>query len=225
VVRCRKSPVPGDPRRPAKSGPRPRCRSPSEVRGIRARPLQVLPDFGAHDAEESVPSAHNKIAAAPGAPPPAQRPAIDHTRETEFAIRAHESSLAADKLRGISQIAAFIGEHPATTYRWAQFGWLDCWKIGSLWVSTKSRLTKQFNEQKFVPPAPAEAPPAARATTANTGRNLTAGPGPEPPPAAPLPRRRPAADNERAPVPGRRAQQHQRRARTAQTASRSTRRA
>jgi hypothetical protein len=141
-----------------------------------------------------VPSSHDHsgIAAAPGA--------IHH-------------DLAADKLRGVDAIAAFIGEHPATVYRWLQLGWLDAWKLGNLWVSTKSRLIRQFDEQRFVPPAD---------KSANTASNPTTGPGPEPPP-APIRRRRSAPGIGAPPIPSKRALQTQHAQRRARTTSRATR--
>jgi hypothetical protein len=56
-----------------------------------------------------------------------------------------ESKLADDLLVGCNAIAAELGFDPRQTYYWLSRGYLDADKVGDLWISTRSRLRRQFD--------------------------------------------------------------------------------
>jgi hypothetical protein len=70
-------------------------------------------------------------------------------------------SLASDILRGAKAIADYIGMNERDTYDKLEKGYLPANKEGSIWVSTKSRLTQHYNEDRYVPPPRDEAASAA----------------------------------------------------------------
>jgi hypothetical protein len=66
-------------------------------------------------------------------------------------------SLAGDILRGADAIAAFLGLGRRQAFYFLQKGEIPAVKEGSVWVSTKSRLRKHYNESRYEPPAAASA--------------------------------------------------------------------
>jgi hypothetical protein len=65
-------------------------------------------------------------------------------------------SLADDILRGAQAIGDFIGldeeRERRRVYYLLQTGAIDATKEGTTWVSTKSRLRRQYNESRYQPP-------------------------------------------------------------------------
>lgn len=53
--------------------------------------------------------------------------------------------LADDLLIGCNAIAAELGFDPRQTYYWLAKGYLDVDKKGDLWVTTRTRLRRQFS--------------------------------------------------------------------------------
>jgi hypothetical protein len=66
-------------------------------------------------------------------------------------------TLADDILRGAAQIGAFLGLSPRQAFHFLQIGAVPATKEGNVWVSTKSRLRKHYNESRYEPPAGAPA--------------------------------------------------------------------
>jgi hypothetical protein len=66
-------------------------------------------------------------------------------------------TLAGDLLRGCEAIAAYIDRAPRETFYLLQGGVLPAFKQGRIWISTKSRLRRYYNESTFVP-APKKEP-------------------------------------------------------------------
>jgi hypothetical protein len=64
-----------------------------------------------------------------------------------------ETSLADDIIRGADAIGAFIGLDPRQTFYNLQRGVIPATKEGRLWVTTKSRLRRHYNESRFEPSA------------------------------------------------------------------------
>jgi hypothetical protein len=129
--------------------------------------------------------------------PPASAP-VDHTLETERAIRAHEQHLAGKVLHGAAAIATFLGRPLRETIYNLELGRISAFKMGATWCSTTDRLIRQYQTERYVPPASAEPGPGPE--TANTAGNPT------------VPRRRPsppAADERTAPPIPKRALQTQ----------------
>jgi hypothetical protein len=73
------------------------------------------------------------------------RPQI--TAPTELAAPT-ESKLANDLLIGANAIADELGLDPRQTYYWLSKGYLDADKVGDLWISTRTRLRRQFNGKR-----------------------------------------------------------------------------
>jgi hypothetical protein len=67
-------------------------------------------------------------------------------------------SLAGDVLRGAEAIAAFVNLDVRQAFHGLQKGYIPAVKEGSTWVSTKSRLRRHYNEERYQPP-PKELPP------------------------------------------------------------------
>jgi hypothetical protein len=61
-------------------------------------------------------------------------------------------SLGDEILRGAAAIGAFIGLDPRETFYGLQNGWIPATKEGRIWVSTKSRLRRHYNESSYEPP-------------------------------------------------------------------------
>ena len=59
---------------------------------------------------------------------------------------ANQSDLAADILRGAAAIGAFIGLDERQTFHGLQNGHIPATKEGRVWVSTRSRLRRHYNE-------------------------------------------------------------------------------
>jgi hypothetical protein len=73
-----------------------------------------------------------------------------------------ETSLAEDILRGADAIGAFVGLDPRQTFYYLQTGVLPATKEGRIWVSTRSRLRRHYNEGRFEPLPKEEAAPAPK---------------------------------------------------------------
>jgi hypothetical protein len=61
-------------------------------------------------------------------------------------------SLANDILRGADAIAAFLGLSLRQAFHFLQRGQIPAVKEGSAWVTTKSRLIRHYNEDRYQPP-------------------------------------------------------------------------
>jgi hypothetical protein len=61
-------------------------------------------------------------------------------------------SLADDLLRGANAIAAFLGLDRRQAFYFLQKGSIPAVKEGSVWVTTKSRLRRHYNEGLYRPP-------------------------------------------------------------------------
>jgi hypothetical protein len=61
-------------------------------------------------------------------------------------IPTDQSDLAADILRGAAAIGAFIGLDERQTFHGLQNGHIPATKEGRVWVSTRSRLRRHYNE-------------------------------------------------------------------------------
>jgi hypothetical protein len=61
------------------------------------------------------------------------------------------SDLAADILRGAQAIGRFIGLPERQTFHGLQQGHIPATKEGRVWVTTKSRLRRHYNETRFEP--------------------------------------------------------------------------
>ena len=71
-------------------------------------------------------------------------------------------SLATDILRGVPEIAAFIGLNERQTYHGLQSGHIPAIKEGASWVTTKTRLQRHYNGQDALPlPEAAEEHPTS----------------------------------------------------------------
>jgi hypothetical protein len=71
-----------------------------------------------------------------------------------------ETPLAEDLLKGASAIGAYLNLDTRSTFYHLQQGNIPATKLGRVWLSTKSRLRKHFNEARFEP-LPKEEPAAA----------------------------------------------------------------
>ena len=60
--------------------------------------------------------------------------------------------LADDVLRGCAAIAAFVGLNERDCWDKLKKGYLPAVKEGAMWVSTRSRLRKHYNEDRYTPP-------------------------------------------------------------------------
>jgi hypothetical protein len=69
-------------------------------------------------------------------------------------------SLAEDLLRGAEAIGAYVGLDARQTFYYLQTGCLPATKLGRIWISTKTRLRRHFNEARFEP-IPKELEPVA----------------------------------------------------------------
>jgi len=67
--------------------------------------------------------------------------------------------LANDLLRGAAKIGAFIGLGLRETFYGLQEGHIPATKEGKTWVTTKSRLRRHYNEERYEPPPKEEPPP------------------------------------------------------------------
>jgi len=59
--------------------------------------------------------------------------------------------LADDILRGAQAIARFIGKDVRETFYALERGHIPALKEGGVWTSTRSRLTRHYNETRHVP--------------------------------------------------------------------------
>jgi hypothetical protein len=66
---------------------------------------------------------------------------------------------ALDVLWGAEEIAAFIRRSKRDVYRLLDLRLLDANKVGNQWITTKSRLIRQFNEPRVEPARPPIAAP------------------------------------------------------------------
>jgi hypothetical protein len=74
--------------------------------------------------------------------PPASAP-VDHTLETERAIRAHEQGLAGDLLWGAASIGAFLGIPVGRVYYLIKTGQLPVARLGrKTIVASKKKLQR-----------------------------------------------------------------------------------
>ena len=62
-------------------------------------------------------------------------------------------SLAGDLLRGADAIAGFLGLSLRQAFYGLQTGAIPAVKENSVWISTKSRLRRHYNEGRYQPPA------------------------------------------------------------------------
>jgi len=89
--------------------------------------------------------------------------ALRNTTSAFTPPKSYQPDLAADLLRGCAAIAAFIGDDERQTFYGLQTGAIPAIKQGRLWISTKSRLIKHYNEARYEPPPkPEPAPVTAR---------------------------------------------------------------
>jgi hypothetical protein len=59
-----------------------------------------------------------------------------------------DDNLKNDLLEGAPAIAEFLGWQHRITYHRLQKGYLDADKVGPIWITTRSRLDKQFTTPK-----------------------------------------------------------------------------
>jgi hypothetical protein len=67
-------------------------------------------------------------------------------------IRDSES-LASEILRGAEEIGAFVGLDQRKAFHGLQNGSIPATKEGRIWVTTKSRLRRHYNEERYEPSA------------------------------------------------------------------------
>jgi hypothetical protein len=61
-------------------------------------------------------------------------------------------TLGADKLRGVPEIADFLGENRKVVYDWLENGYLPAGKLGNVWLASKRRLRERYEEITNPPP-------------------------------------------------------------------------
>jgi hypothetical protein len=71
-------------------------------------------------------------------------------------LSENDESLAGDILRGAEEIGAFVGLPVRTTFYHLQIGGIPATKEGTTWVTTKTRLRKHYNEDRYQPLPPKE---------------------------------------------------------------------
>jgi hypothetical protein len=54
--------------------------------------------------------------------------------------------LGEDKLSGVGQISDFLGESPRRTYYLLEKGLIHAGKLGNLWVGSKRKIRKKYND-------------------------------------------------------------------------------
>jgi hypothetical protein len=73
-----------------------------------------------------------------------------------------ETPFAEDILKGAVAIGAYLDQDPRSTFYHLQQGNIPATKLGRVWITTKSRLRKHFNEARFEPLPKEEAAPAPK---------------------------------------------------------------